>query len=113
MRRYVSYDAKTDTTVPAGLVPDKSTTSGESQQGDQSSSVLGQGKDAISDGLPKAQTWTAGTVTADLHLSGDDPRMFPGVLTRGHRTNSLRNMTQFDEVPNHGPQRGNNGQDAK
>lgn len=29
---------------------------------------------------------------ADLHLSGSDPRMFPGILTRGQRTNSFRSL---------------------
>lgn len=36
---------------------------------------------------------------ADLHLSGSDPRMFPGILTRDHRSGSLRNLTQADDWP--------------
>jgi hypothetical protein len=34
---------------------------------------------------------------ADMHLSAGDPRMFPGILTRGQRTNSLRNLAQVDD----------------
>lgn len=36
---------------------------------------------------------------ADLHLSGSDPRMFPGILTRDHRSGSLRNLAQADDWP--------------
>ncbi|KFA51802.1 hypothetical protein S40293_05849 [Stachybotrys chartarum IBT 40293] len=39
----------------------------------------------------------SGNMMADRHMSGSDPRMFPGVLTRGHRTNSLRSLTQADD----------------
>ncbi|KAJ4224216.1 AMP deaminase [Fusarium solani] len=42
------------------------------------------------------QTWTSDAM-ADLHLSGSDPRMFPGIFTRGHRTGSLRNLGQAAE----------------
>lgn len=39
----------------------------------------------------------SGNMMADRHMSGSDPKMFPGVLTRGHRTNSLRSLTQADD----------------
>lgn len=34
---------------------------------------------------------------ADLHLSGSDPRLFPGIFTRDHRSGGLRNSNQTDE----------------
>ncbi|KID86362.1 AMP deaminase [Metarhizium guizhouense ARSEF 977] len=34
---------------------------------------------------------------ADLHLSGSDPRLFPGIFTRDHRSESLRSLQQADE----------------
>ncbi|KAF4968213.1 hypothetical protein FZEAL_10422 [Fusarium zealandicum] len=44
-------------------------------------------------------TWSSDAM-ADLHLSGSDPRMFPGVFTRGHRTGSFRNLGQANEGRN-------------
>ena len=34
---------------------------------------------------------------ADLHISGSDPRLFPGIFTRDHRSDSLRNLTQIGD----------------
>ncbi|KAM5356350.1 hypothetical protein ACJ41O_002996 [Fusarium nematophilum] len=42
------------------------------------------------------QTWPSDAM-ADLHLSGSDPRMFPGIFTRGHRTGSWRNLGQAND----------------
>lgn len=39
------------------------------------------------------QGWTSDGM-ADLHLSGSDPRIFPGVFTRGHRSGSSRTLNQ-------------------
>lgn len=36
---------------------------------------------------------------ADLHLSGSDPRMFPGIFTRDQRSGSLRNLAQAGDWP--------------
>lgn len=33
---------------------------------------------------------------ADLHLSGSDPRLFPGIFTRDHASGSLRAATNTD-----------------
>ena len=56
--------------------------------------------------VPQEQSWPSDAL-ADLHLSGSDPRMFPGIFTRGHRSGSSRNLAQaaedgkhvFDDVP--------------
>ncbi|KAF7544768.1 hypothetical protein G7046_g9718 [Stylonectria norvegica] len=37
--------------------------------------------------------WTSDAMV-DLHLSGSDPRMFPGIFTRGHRSGSSRSLAQ-------------------
>lgn len=34
---------------------------------------------------------------ADLHLSGSDPRLFPGILAREHRNGSLKGLSQTNE----------------
>lgn len=40
---------------------------------------------------------------ADLHLSGSDPRMFPGIFTRDHHSGNSRNLGQAeDEKPSPG-----------
>ncbi|KAM0563801.1 hypothetical protein ACHAPJ_000007 [Fusarium lateritium] len=44
------------------------------------------------------QPWP-GDAMGDPHLSGSDPRMFPGIFTRGHRTGSLRNLAQASDEP--------------
>ncbi|KAH8735361.1 hypothetical protein BGZ61DRAFT_471817 [Ilyonectria robusta] len=41
----------------------------------------------------REQVWSNDGM-ADLHLSGSDPRMFPGVFTPGQRTGSFRNLGQ-------------------
>lgn len=35
--------------------------------------------------------------SANLHLSGSDPRLFPGILTREHRSGSLKNVSHANE----------------
>jgi AMP deaminase len=44
----------------------------------------------------REQTWPSDGM-ADHHLSGSDPRMFPGIFTRGHRTGSIRNLAQASD----------------
>ncbi|KAF5231574.1 hypothetical protein FAUST_9210 [Fusarium austroamericanum] len=44
----------------------------------------------------REQTWPSDAM-ADHHLSGSDPRMFPGIFTRGHRTGSMRNLAQASD----------------
>lgn len=34
---------------------------------------------------------------ADMHLSGSDPRMFPGIFTRGSRGGSARSTLAVDD----------------
>lgn len=97
MRRYVTYDANTDTMTPAATAPDYSTPNTSAPAGNQAAGVPTPRK-APAEGLSKAQTWAAPTMVGDPHLSGDDPKMFPGVLTRGRRKNSLRNLSQADDA---------------
>ena len=40
--------------------------------------------------------WATETL-ADPHLSGTDPRMFPGILTRGQRSGSFRTLGQAED----------------
>lgn len=44
----------------------------------------------------REQAWPSDAM-ADHHLSGTDPRMFPGIFTRGHRTGSMRNLAQASD----------------
>ncbi|KAK7398322.1 AMP deaminase [Neonectria punicea] len=45
---------------------------------------------------PRDQVWSSDGM-ADLHLSGSDPRMFPGVFTPAQRTGSFRNLGQASD----------------
>ena len=45
----------------------------------------------------EAQDWSV-TDLVDPHLSGSDPRMFPGVVTRGQRRASLLNLAGAADV---------------
>ncbi|CAM1507377.1 Fc.00g070180.m01.CDS01 [Cosmosporella sp. VM-42] len=55
-------------------------------------------------GVPPSQEqgWPSDPM-ADLHLSGSDPRMFPGIFTRGHWSGSSRNLAQAEEEWKHAP----------
>lgn len=45
---------------------------------------------------PSDPTWPTDAM-ASLHLSGSEPKVFPGVFTRGNRSGSLRVQSQVDE----------------
>lgn len=65
---------------------------------DPSTSAAGQHSTMVGspNGLSSPQTWPSDGM-ADMHLSGSDPMMFPGIFTRGHRTGSFRNLGQAAE----------------
>lgn len=98
MRRYVTYDANTDTMTPAATAPENSAPKTAAPVGEQAGGSATAWKGPGPEGLSKAQTWAAGSMGADPHLSGEDPMMFPGVLTRGRRKNSLRNLSQAEDA---------------
>jgi AMP deaminase len=93
----VTYDANTDTMTPAAPALEYSAPKPAAPPGEHAASFAAPRKGPAGEGLSKAQTWAAPAVVADPHLSGDDPKMFPGVLTRGRRKNSLRNLTAAED----------------
>lgn len=112
LRRYVAYDASNEANF-AAISAEPSTTTALRTTG----SGLSQGPrrdygDKILDPQIKApgislkpprkgetsmDTAAPSDAMADLHLSGSDPRLFPGIFTREHRSGSLRNLHQGDE----------------
>ncbi len=96
LRRYASHDANSDgvqntaATVPAA-VPVVS-------HGSPAQSKFTHNGSATTDyASGSASTGHATDAMADLHLSGSDPRMFPGILTREQRSGSLKNLAHAYE----------------
>ena len=96
----MTYDANTDTMTPAATVPDYATLKSAVPPTEAPAGLTNPNRGPNAEGLPKAQTWAAPAVVTDPHLSGDDPKMFPGVLSRGHRTSSLKSL-QAEEAQAH------------
>ncbi|QPG99072.1 hypothetical protein C2857_000764 [Epichloe festucae Fl1] len=114
LRRYVAYDASNEanfaaisaeasTTTTAAL---RTTDSGLSQgprrdYGDKTLDpqikASGISLKPARNGETTMDTAAPSDAMADLHLSGSDPRLFPGIFTREHRSGSLRNLHQGDE----------------
>jgi AMP deaminase len=82
----------------AGQVSGMGLTMGNETADPEMSPPAGITKVASQVGLSTAreQTWPSDAM-ADHHLSGSDPRMFPGIFTRGHRTGSMRNLAQASD----------------
>jgi AMP deaminase len=107
LRRYATNDASEKSSAPNVDAAD-STSSGKAAAASASASTGAkeaqpEGRAAQSAPETAADSsssgWTS-NMMADMHLSGSDPRIFPGILTRGQRTNSLRNLAQAEnEVP--------------
>lgn len=59
----------------------------------------GHGEAAGTQHMPSRESEPPSEAMADLHLSGSDPRMFPGIFTRAHQSGSLRNLAQAENWP--------------
>ncbi|KAM3502364.1 hypothetical protein MY11210_009089 [Beauveria gryllotalpidicola] len=55
------------------------------------------GKLSTEHGVPSGEDGRHSDSATDLHLSGSDPRLFPGILAREHRSGSLKNLSQNQE----------------
>lgn len=106
--RYVAYDANSETHAAGS--GSKMTESISSIIGQSASAIIGAGsypsnRETTGSGSVVSPASVQGSreaawpseAMADLHLSGSDPRMFPGIFTRGHRTGSSRNLEQLAE----------------
>lgn len=93
----MTYDANTDTMTPAATIPDYAFPKSAAPPTEAAPGLANPHRVPGAEALSKAQTWAAPAVVTDPHLSGDDPKMFPGVLTRGRRKNSLRNLGQSED----------------
>lgn len=74
-----------------------STTKVEERPPQASSRVTGSGSKSTLNGDVNHDSGRGPEAMADLHLSGSDPRLFPGIFMRDHRSGSLRNLNQADE----------------
>ncbi|KHN98596.1 AMP deaminase [Metarhizium album ARSEF 1941] len=105
LRRYVAYDgskepssavASTDMSAPGGdsktNEPWKVTNIGENTP--RATSV---GAKSALNGEVSRDSGKGPDAMVDVHLSGSDPRLFPGIFTRDHRTESLRSLQQAGE----------------
>ncbi|KAG5930021.1 hypothetical protein E4U42_003324 [Claviceps africana] len=115
IRRYVAYDsnneaksAATSADALARTTAPKTTDSSTSRltnQDDQGQSVASQSKTFEAGSItPRDGEACLGTTPsldsmADLHLSGSDPKLFPGIFTRDHPSGSLQDLDQGDEWP--------------
>ncbi|KAM4059322.1 adenosine/AMP deaminase domain-containing protein [Hirsutella rhossiliensis] len=109
LKRYVTYEAKIESLGEGILVDGKPAeptrsvpTLGDSVLATQERSEAMTKANSAADGMQARATRESERLPgamADLHLSGSDPRMFPGILTRDHRTGSLRNLAQADDWP--------------
>lgn len=115
IRRYVAYDSKKETSfaatftdVLAGTPSPEATVSRISRIPDHD------GRDQVLDSQNKTieislttpknietclETTTTLNSMTDFHLSGSDPRLFPGILTSNRRSDDLRNLNQGDKWP--------------
>ncbi|KAF4509715.1 hypothetical protein G6O67_003857 [Ophiocordyceps sinensis] len=110
LKRYVTYEAKNES-LGEGLPADGNAAEparaafnlGEPALTTQErgGAVIKTTCPAADGAQPRALRQTGGLpgAMADLHLSGSDPRMFPGILTRDHRSGSLRNLAQAEDGP--------------
>lgn len=99
LRQYVMYEAGGGKTTSSAVAA-SSQQPELARSGTASSAGKTDGKDVPSASRGPSRRrdsdWSTDTM-AGPHLSGSDPRMFPGVLTREHRSGSSRNLAQADE----------------
>ncbi|KAH7326771.1 hypothetical protein B0I35DRAFT_423570 [Stachybotrys elegans] len=115
LKRYAAYEATTEGAAgpgvssitsappaPVGLTSSTSASSMAEAKEPPSDALHSSGGEPprSKSSIRKENSWS-GNMMGDLHLSGSDPRMFPGILTRGQRTNSLRNLAQMEDGTSH------------
>ncbi|KAM0242506.1 hypothetical protein ACHAPO_000927 [Fusarium lateritium] len=113
LSKYVTYNATNEPSTQATGNENKMSESVASITGQVSGMGLSAGNETADPEVPppagitkvasqiglsatREQTWPSDGM-ADHHLSGSDPRMFPGIFTRGHRTGSMRNLAQASD----------------
>ncbi|GJN72830.1 AMP deaminase [Purpureocillium lilacinum] len=99
LRRYVTFDSGNEQNG-SGPVAGKAQESSAAQWPNSTSATPGYAE-ASAAASPKSNRDASrvSDAMADLHLSGSDPRMFPGILTRDQRSGSLRNLAQAEGWP--------------
>ncbi|PNY29293.1 AMP deaminase [Tolypocladium capitatum] len=105
LRRYVTYEVNNElagdavpSAEPAGSGP---TQAGSALAKPEHSgvAVTPLAAAAGTQSKPNREAARPSNAMADLHLSGRDPRMFPGIFTRDQRSGSLRNLAQAGDWP--------------
>lgn len=101
LRRYVTYVAGSDVTASSTMASiqqlDPKLAAGPSLSRTDGNVGLSEAVPTAS-GPPLSQPeWSAETMDSSRHLSGSDPRLFPGVVSRDQRSGS-RTIAQPDEV---------------
>ncbi|CEJ90215.1 Putative AMP deaminase 3 [[Torrubiella] hemipterigena] len=88
LRRYVTYDPSNDG-ISRG--PADNTPSGPHQNLATAPANLAHVESSNAD----PELLLGAAAMSNLHLSGSDPRMFPGIYTRGQRNGSFKNLDSF------------------
>ncbi|RCI09030.1 hypothetical protein L249_4912 [Ophiocordyceps polyrhachis-furcata BCC 54312] len=100
LRRYVTYKSQRepgeDTAVGVGKVMRSESGQGSNHQ--QPFHHYGEGG-FMMDGALVHEPERLSEIMSDVHLSGTDPKLFPGILTREHRSGSLRSLAQASTWP--------------
>ncbi|KAJ6786882.1 hypothetical protein PWT90_00023 [Aphanocladium album] len=102
LQRFSLYDAAIEfSTAKAGN--GQTMTQGSPQVISSPSSKSGtNGQQNVEQTGPSTSSSRHSESTADLHLSGSDPRLFPGLLAREHRSGSLKNLAQAQDKNSYG-----------
>ncbi|PHH58672.1 hypothetical protein CDD81_4885 [Ophiocordyceps australis] len=102
LRRYVMYNIDTESEMLEEFMPSNEA---NLPAGVDSSSVTpaqgncGSSVSAAEEYKSNRELERPTEILADVHLSGSDPKIFPGIFTRDHRSSSLRNLAQADQRP--------------
>jgi AMP deaminase len=94
LRRYATYDANNDSAQNKSGIGEAT---GHVMSSASANAAQNGSKNEYATGATSAGHAT--DAMADLHLSGSDPRMFPGILTREQRSGSLKNLAHADDKP--------------
>lgn len=104
LTRYVTYEANADSTSPCGQLP-VSLESGNGVTSVPASTEPIETSLEYSDASLRSTPTKSGgahdmehstVALSSPHLSGSDPRMFPGILAKEHRNDSFRVLGQAD-----------------
>ncbi|KAM3446897.1 hypothetical protein MY3296_009231 [Beauveria thailandica] len=97
LRRFSAYEANNDSGMLKKPNDQASAHSCSQVLSPLSSNTGPLGKLGTEHGVPSGEDARHSDSSTDLHLSGSDPSLFPGILAREHRIGSLKSLNQSRE----------------